>query len=437
MPHPALSAHPPRRLARRTVLGAAAGLSAGLLAACGGARTSNPAPTAALDAGDWDAVVAAARGQEVAWYVWGGSDGINEFIDTTYGPVLESEYGVTLRRVPVTDTVDAVNQVVSESAAGVDPGAVDLIWINGENFASLKEAGLLRGGWSRELPHAALVDWEDPAVAFDFGVPVEGYESPWSSAQLQLVHDTARTDPADLPRSYAALLDWARANPGRFTYIAPGPDAFQGTRFLKGALFELSGDAEQWADHDPDLWARWAPDLWAYLTELRPHLWRAGETYPRDENELHRLFANGEVDMTLTQAITGAGTLIADGLVPETAQAFVFDDYMIGDHNYVAIPVNAPHPAAALVLANLLLEPELQAAQILPENGFGLGYAIDVTRVQDPQARAELDAAAEALGPAAVPPAELAAARVNDSAPEYQGLLEDEWRGEILVGAGS
>ena len=39
--------------------------------------------------------------------------------------------------------------------------------------------------------------------------------------------------------------------------------------------------------------------------------------------------------------------------------------------------------AAALVLANLLLEPEFQAAQILPENGFGLGYAIDVTRVTD------------------------------------------------------
>ncbi|MCK7519010.1 MAG: hypothetical protein MZV64_15435 [Ignavibacteriales bacterium] len=65
--------------------------------------------------------------------------------------------------------------------------------------------------------------------------------------------------------------------------------------------------------------------------------------------------------------------------MPETARAFVFDNYMIGDFNYVAIPLNAPNKAAALVLANLLLEPEFQAAQILPENGFGLGYAIDVT----------------------------------------------------------
>ena len=41
------------------------------------------------------------------------------------------------------------------------------------------------------------------------------------------------------------------------------------------------------------------------------------------------------------------------------------------------------------VLANLLLEPEFQAAQILPENGFGLGYAIDVNRVSDTAAVAK------------------------------------------------
>jgi putative spermidine/putrescine transport system substrate-binding protein len=113
--------------------------------------------------------------------------------------------------------------------------------------------------------------------------------------------------------------------------------------------------------------------------------------------------------------------------MPATARTFVFNRYMIGDFNYVAIPANAPHKAAALVLANLLLEPELQAAQILPENGFGLGYAIDVTRVTDASAKAQLQEAANKLGEAATPAADLAKSLAGDTAPQYQGLVEQGW----------
>lgn len=417
------------------------------LAACAGAPAAAPtdAPAApaqpaadsnALNLDDWESVLATARGQTVNWYIWGGSESINRFVDEFYGAALRERYGITLNRVPLADTVDAVNQVLSEKEAGVEAGAVDLIWINGENFLSLKQADMLLPDWSRKLPNAQLVDWENPAIYLDFGEPVEGYESPWSSAQFQLLYDSARMSEEELPRSYAALLEWAKANPGRFTYIAPGPGAFQGTRFVKGALFELSGGADQWLSYEEEIWAEHAPKLWAYLNELKPYLWRGGETYPKDENELHSLFANGEVDFSITQAIAGAGPLIAEGLVPETARAFVFDDYMIGDFNYLAIPRNAPNQAAALVLANLILEPELQAAQILPENGFGLGYAIDVTRVTDPAQLQALEAAQAQLGAAATPAEDLAASLVGDSAGEYQTLVEEGWRESVLIGTG-
>lgn len=401
-----------------------------VLAACG----RPPAASGQYDLENWESVVAAARGQTVNWYMWGGSESINRFVDEFYGKPLQERYGITLNRVPLADTVDAVNQVLSEKEAGADPGAIDLIWINGENFLSLKQADMLYADWSRKLPNARLVDWENPAIYLDFGAPVEGYESPWSSAQFQLIYDSARMGEDALPRSYAGLLAWAKANPGRFTYIAPGPGAFQGTRFVKGALFELSGDAKQWLAFEQPLWDEWSPQLWAYLNELKPYLWRQGETYPKDENELHSLFANGEVDFSITQAIAGAGPLISEGLLPETARAFVFDDFMIGDFNYVAIPKNAPSKAAALVLANLILEPELQAAQILPANGFGLGYAIDVTRVTDPAQLAALQRAQAELGEAATPAEDLARSLVGDSAGAYQSLVEEGWRANVLIG---
>lgn len=420
---------------------AACGVPASEAPPAGEAPAANASPAAAdaadsrdFDLADWDSVVAAARGTTLNWYMWGGSESINNYVDTFYGQALQERYDITLNRVPVADTVDVVNQVLSEKEAGIDSGAVDVIWINGENFLTLKQAEMLFPDWAQSIPNAALVDWDNPALNRDFGEPVDNLESPWSSAQFQLIYDSARMDAEELPRSYAELFDWAQANPGRLTYIAPGPGAFQGTRFVKGALFELSGDADQWLEFDQALWDRWSPELWNYFNEIKPYLWRQGETYPRDENELHSLFANGEVDFTITQAIAGAGPLIAEGLLPETARAFVFDDFSIGDFNYVAIPRNAPNPAAALVLANLILEPEFQAAQIIPENGFGLGYAIDVTRVEDPAALALLAEAAEQLGPAATPPEDLAAALVGDGAGEYQNLVEQGWRENVLIG---
>ena len=88
----------------------------------------------------WDDVVNAAKGGQVNVYMWGGSDAINGFVDDFYGVPLKNDYDITLNRVPLKGTVDAVNQVLSEKEAGVtgDNGNIDLIWINGENFWTLK-----------------------------------------------------------------------------------------------------------------------------------------------------------------------------------------------------------------------------------------------------------------------------------------------------------
>jgi putative spermidine/putrescine transport system substrate-binding protein len=383
----------------------------------------------------WEAVLAEAEGQTVNWYMWGGSDAINDFVDTTYGEPLLEEFGITLNRVPLVDTADVVNQVLSEAEAGIegDDGNVDLIWINGENFFTLQQAELLYGPWAENIPNSVLVDWENPAINLDFGRPVNGFESPWSGAQFHFIYDTARMSEEDLPRSYAELTEWIEANPGRFTYIAPGPGAFQGTRFVKQALFEVSGGQEQWVgDFNQELYDEHAPALWEMLNGWEENLWRGGETYPANVNELHELFANGEIDFTITQAIAGAGPAIAEGLIPPTSKAFTFDDNMIGDFNYVAIPFNAPNKAAALVLADLILRPDRQALQVIPENGFGLGFGIDVNRVEDEEMVAALEEAVANLGDGAADPADLAASLVADIAAEYQSLIESDWEANVL-----
>jgi hypothetical protein len=68
----------------------------------------------------------------------------------------------------------------------------------------------------------------------------------------------------------------------------------------------------------------------------------------------------------------------------------------------------------------------------LPENGFGLGYAIDVNRVTDPTAAAILKESASKLGDSATPASELAKSLVGDTAAEYQNLIEHGWLENVL-----
>ena len=105
-------------------------------------------------------------------------------------------------------------------------GAVDLVWINGANFAAMKAAGLLHGPFADGLPNWPLVDVVGkPAVVTDFTLPTQGYESPWALAQLVFEYDTARLPQP--PKSLAELATWIKANPGRFSY--PQPPAYLGT----------------------------------------------------------------------------------------------------------------------------------------------------------------------------------------------------------------
>src|SRR4051812_9878206 len=88
-------------------------------------------------AADWDDVVRAAQGKKVYWNAWAGDAAVNAYIAWTAGEV-RRRYGIELIHVKLGDTAEAVSRVLAETAAGRKTGgSVDLIWINGENFAAL------------------------------------------------------------------------------------------------------------------------------------------------------------------------------------------------------------------------------------------------------------------------------------------------------------
>jgi len=313
----------------------------------------------------WDQIVEEARGQKLYWYMWGGSDLINKFVNGYVAERLETEYEVTLEMVPVTDATTFVNKVLGEKQAGRDSGgSVDVMWINGENFRTMREADLLFGPYADRLPNMQYVDATDSSIANDFGYPVEGYESPYGSAQVVMVYDSARV--RQPPRTIGELLDWIRANPGKFTYPAV-PD-FTGSVFVRHLFYHVAGGYEDLlGPFDQELFDAFAPKLWTLLNDLEPYLWREGNTYPETHTKLQDLLANGEVYFDVSYNPSEAASLVSQGRYPESVRTFVFDTGTIGNTHYVAISYNSSSKAAAMVLANLLLDPALQHEKGRPE----------------------------------------------------------------------
>ena len=384
---------------------------AALLAPISAIADPNPA--------DWDAVKAEARGQTVYWNAWGGSTTTNDFLAWAGSRVFE-DYGVTLEHVKLTDTADAVTRVLAEKQAGEDTdGAIDMIWINGANFAAMKDADLLFGPYAEQLPNWAVVDTAGKTVQADFTVPTDGFESPWAMAQVVFVHDTA--DMPDRVGSMQALLEWAQANPGRFSY--PQPPDFLGTTFLKQVLVDILPDASVLAAPATDEnYSEFSAPLWVYLDELTPNLWREGKAYPATGTAMFPLIADDEIDLSISFSPGAASTAIVNFELPETVRTFVLDKGTIGNASFVTVPYNSGSKAGAMIVANFLMSPEAQARAQDPAV-LGYGTVLDMAAITVEE-RATFDALD--LGVATLSPADLGIVQAEPH-PSWATRLADDW----------
>ena len=306
----------------------------------------------------WEDVVGEAAGQTVYFNAWGGDLAINRYIEWA-GDRVRAEYDIDLRHVRVTDIAEAVSRIVAERTAGrVTGGSIDLLWINGENFAALKRAGLLYGPWTQQLPNATRIDWSgNPTTLLDGSLPTDGYELPWGTAALTFFYDTARVTVP--PRTPAALLDWMENHPGRFSY--PQPPAFLGTAFLKQMLLALADDRERLHEPAGDDFDRISRPLWGWLDRAHPAMWRGGRLFPHSGPAQRDLLAVGELDWMLSYNPSEASRAIRQGELHESIAAMHLEAGALANSHFLAIPYNSGASAAARVVANFLASPEAQA----------------------------------------------------------------------------
>ncbi|WP_154674125.1 extracellular solute-binding protein [Nakamurella lactea] len=177
------------------------------------------------------------------------------------------------------------------------------------------------------------------------------------------------------PKTPAALLEYAKANPGKVQYANPA-NSGPGRTFLMGLPY-LLGDTDP---KDPDKgWDK----TWAFLQELGKYT----ANYPSGTTETMKNLASGAVDIVASTTGWDINPRVL-GTVPNTVKVSAFDNmHWVSDAQYALIPKGVSNDvlAADLALIAWMLKPDQQA--IAYDKGyFYPGPAVkDVTIEMAPQ----------------------------------------------------
>lgn len=302
------------------------------------------------------------QNQPVYFHAWGGDAQINAYIQWLASEV-KAAYNIDLVHVKLNDTSEAVNRVLAEkSAANHNNGQVDLIWINGANFAAMAKNKLLAPDWAFELPNFALTNPDkNPAMSRDFSLPTQGMEAPWGQAALTFYYDSVATPVP--PKTLTELLSWSKQNPGRFSY--PKPPDFLGVSFLKYALLVLNNNRPEqhllYQPATPQSQALLLPELWQFLDKLHPHLWRSGRYFVSSGITLRRLMGDTELSLAFTFSAPEVAGAVERFDLPRSIRSYAMADGSLSNIHFIAIPYNAAHQASAKLVANFMLSVKAQA----------------------------------------------------------------------------
>ena len=371
----------------------------------------------------WDEIVEAAKGSTVTFYGWGGDENRNNWLNTTVAEQVKDKYDITLEVVGM-DINDILAKLSGEKQAIATKGSIDMIWINGENFYSAKENGLLYGPFTDKLPNMEnYIDLDDPETLNDFCMPIDGYEAPYAKAQMVLFNDSAVTP--ETPANAAEFMEFCKKYEGKVTYPAL-PD-FTGSAFVRNIIYDLCGwEQFQTMEADYDTVKTAIEPALDYLRQLNPYLWNQGKSFPESSTKVDAMFADGEVVMNMSYSPFSVATGIDQGIYTDTTRTFVFDNGTIGNTNYMAIAYDAPNKAGAMVVINEIISADIQLTQYAQLKELPV-VATDKLSADEKAAFGAVD-----LGQGVLSQAELLAHRLPEMPASLVPIIEEIWLNEVV-----
>ncbi|MBC8075190.1 MAG: extracellular solute-binding protein, partial [Chloroflexales bacterium] len=288
---------------------------------------------------------------------------ITDWMQNTVIPAFTAKY--PQYEVQTIDAGDAgTDPIVTRALAALQTGGdpqVELMEGDPRSFQDAVDAGLWYKPTVGDVPNLANVVKD--ALVTDLA-------SPYRGSQVLLAYNSDEVPENEVPKTFAELMAWAKAHPGKFAYCRPDKGG-SGGNFVARAVYEASGnDPTVWKNPlDQKLVDQYYPQAIKLLQELHPSIYDNG-AYPAGNNPTLELFASGEVSMISAwsdQALQG----ISKGTLPPTTKLAQFSDLpMPGGYAPLMIPKNAANLQGAKDFLNFMLSTEMQTSVIKDIGGF-------------------------------------------------------------------
>lgn len=279
-------------------------------------------------------------------------------------PAFEAEYGIKVEYIRG-EGAAANQQLIAAHKSGA-PAPADAYFVSSGGLPLLSSEGVIANlPLNTLLPNGAALNVD--IATNTGGIEHGGVFLPFHRNQTDIIFDTRVVDVASVPTTFDGLLEWAKANPGKFIVTSPTGGG-SGSGFMQSLAFaKVTGDAcrpafTNWTITEEEATAYAASDcmtpVWDYYTELLPVV------------EL----TNGNAD-TLNLIANGAGAIgtawedmaydfIGRGLLPPTVRQQLLEEGQVGGGDGLFFPVGASHPAAGLLMLDFLISKDIQLTKL-------------------------------------------------------------------------
>jgi ABC-type uncharacterized transport system YnjBCD substrate-binding protein len=356
-----------------------------------------------------------------------------------------------------------------------------MFWGASGSIQPMNDKGVLWGDdgnrWIDKLPNAEYLDWDAMDVLYNGTMPTDGYQAQFMKVTPAMVYagdkydaaldwDESRTDGGvtvyGLPHSLTELSLWVKKYPGKFTYLdLLGNGGFHGKQFVTSALYELTDDgAGGWKavyDEGDDVaarsekiqknaeeWNAWATSdeaneeaftekagyVWAYFNELEPNLFQgdSGAHYGADAYDMISHVNAGDIAVSFTTCISIYPKTQSDPSYLPQGHLYLMET-SVGYSDFAVISKNSKHKAAAMVLCNLLLEPEVNAKVTAVT---GNAYNLDLTKLSAEDKAIFEDMMAEFPAGTTADPEQLLTSSHNVSSGSVAGWIGTAWDAQVV-----
>jgi putative spermidine/putrescine transport system substrate-binding protein len=293
-----------------------------------------------------------------------GDTNITDWLQNQIIPAFQKQYpqytvNFTNTRASGTDPI--VARTIAALQTGSDPQA-EVFDSDPRNFADAVKAGLWYKPTVADIPNLANV--AKAANVTDMGASYRG-------SQVLIAYNSDNVPANEVPKTFADLITWIKAHPGKFVYCRPDQGG-SGGNFVIRALYEVSGKNPGLfgtTTADQKVIDQYYPKAFDLLKSINDAIYDHG-AYPAGNNPVLKLFASGEVDMISAwsdQAIQG----IDLGQLPPSTKLYQFTDLpMPGGYTQFSIPKNAKNLKGAEDFVNYMLSVEGQTSVVKDIGGF-------------------------------------------------------------------